>query len=209
MPVSIKGHPTKRRLPDCINTLPFGPGKSPGQPTKYKGQATLDLVFGLALLGASEEEMIRVLDIHTDTFYEWKKHIPEFAEAIENGKERADAEVANSLYKRAKGYTYSEEVTVFKNGKHEIETIQRTVQPDVTAAKTWLAIRRRKVDKQSLRWVEQQEVVGPDGTPLVPPPTIAPNGKRLQDMTVEELEALNLLAGLADPLDDVPPDAGP
>ena len=208
MPVSIKGHPTKRRLPDCVNPLPFGPGISQGQPTKYKGQATLDLVFGLALLGASDEEMCRVLEINTDTFYRWKKEIPEFHEAVENGKERADAEVATSLYTRAKGYTYNEEVTIFENGSHKIETISKTVLPDVTAAKTWLGIRRRKVDKTSLRWVEQQEVVGPDGTPLVPPPTIAPNGKRLQDMTVEELEALNLLAGADDPLDDVPLDDG-
>ena len=55
----------------------------------------------LALLGSTDAEMADSLGIALSTFYVWKKQFAEFADAIKAGKEMANADVAESLYKKA------------------------------------------------------------------------------------------------------------
>lgn len=65
-----------------------------------------------------------MLDINEDTLHEWKKVHPDFSESLKEGKERADANVAQRLYDRAMG-----------NGR---------LPPDVTACIFWLKNRRKQ-----------------------------------------------------------------
>ena len=122
-----------------------------GRPTDYKPEYC-DLVFKLCLLGATDEEMADVLGVATSTFYKWKKEIPAFSEAINNGKVKADAEVAEKLRNRALGYSCEEEKVVIIDGQPQIIKTTKHYPPDATSAIFWL--KNRKSDK----WREKQEV---------------------------------------------------
>ncbi len=48
------------------------------------------------------------MDIATSTLALWEEKYSEFSEAISTGRRLADAEVEDSLFKRATGYDYDE-----------------------------------------------------------------------------------------------------
>ena len=96
--------------------------------------------------GLTDEQIAHNIGIATGTLYEWKKEHAEIAEALKKGKEVADIEVENALYKRAVGYDYEEtKVEVEANGKKKITKFTRHVAPDVTAQIFWL--KNRKPEK--------------------------------------------------------------
>lgn len=96
--------------------------------------------------GLTDEQIAHNIGIATGTLYEWKKQHVEIAEALKKGKEVADIEVENALYKRAIGYDYEEtKVEVEANGKKKITKFTRHVAPDVTAQIFWL--KNRKPEK--------------------------------------------------------------
>ena len=75
---------------------------------KYRKWLTDDgkmLLKAWARDGLSDEQLCKKMDISVSTFYEWKKKYPELSEALSRGKEIADVEVENALYKTALGYT--------------------------------------------------------------------------------------------------------
>ncbi len=61
-----------------------------GRPTKYN-LGKIDLMMPLFKEGASILEICAELDIHPDTFYEWKEKYPEFSEAIRIGESLSEA----------------------------------------------------------------------------------------------------------------------
>lgn len=130
-----------------------GEALPPGRPTLYKPHMC-DIVRSMALLGATEKQMIDTLGIGNQTFAEWKNTIPEFQEAINEGRALADAKVAESLYHRALGYSHPEE-KIFNNGGEILraETIRR-YPPDTQAASLWL--RNRQPDK----WRDTKDISG-------------------------------------------------
>lgn len=130
-----------------------------GRPTKYKPEYA-ELAFNYCLLGATDEEMANFFEISVATLYNWKNDYPEFLEAIKNGKEKADAEVAKSLYNRAKGYE-QEVVKVFQfQGQPIVVPVTEKVAPDTGAAIFWLKNRHPK------RWRDRVEHTGADGGPI-------------------------------------------
>ena len=78
-----------------------------GRPTKYKPEYSQQ-TYKLCLLGATDIELADFFDVSEATINNWKIDYPEFLESIKNGKERADATVAESLYKRANGYEHED-----------------------------------------------------------------------------------------------------
>lgn len=79
-----------------------------GRPSKYNDDTKGEInrrVYELALLGLTDKQIAPVLGIVESTLNEWKNKFPEFSESIKKGKIIADAEVAKSFYKVAKGYT--------------------------------------------------------------------------------------------------------
>ncbi|PHJ87897.1 hypothetical protein, partial [Nostoc linckia] len=72
------------------------------------------------------------------TIHRWKLEYPDFREALSLGKEAADAKVAESLFKRATGYSFDSEKVFFVDGEaHRVEIIEH-VPPDTKAAMWWL-----------------------------------------------------------------------
>lgn len=121
-------------------------GNEPGPGRKSKYEPWMDAqVFRLALLGLTDEEMAKALGISHETFYRWQDENPAFCEAIQSGKVRADAEIAHSLFQRAKGMVVTSE-RAFKDKKGEVVVAQMKTEipPDSRAAIHWLANRRRK-----------------------------------------------------------------
>lgn len=90
-------------------------GNKGGRPSKYNPELYPEKANKLALLGLTDEEMAVALDIHTATFYQWQKDYPEFSEAIREGKVTADANVAQSLYKKAMSGDTSSAIFWLKN----------------------------------------------------------------------------------------------
>ncbi len=61
-----------------------------GRPTKYKKEMC-ETVIELMKEGASQQEVLAVLDISNDTFYRWKKENEEFSETIKRGIQLSQA----------------------------------------------------------------------------------------------------------------------
>jgi hypothetical protein len=128
-------------------------GTRRGAPTLYRSELA-DLARRLALLGATDQEMADSLGIDQVTLDRWKARHTEFGIAIEHGKIRADAEIAESLFNRARGMSVRA-VKIFQGtpeGGPVIVPHQEHLPPDVGAAKLWLS--RRQPDL----WREKQQI---------------------------------------------------
>ena len=63
-------------------------------------------VTRLCLLGCTDEDLARMLEIEVSTLTLWKSKYPELMAAIREGREDADAHIAQAMYHRAKGYSH-------------------------------------------------------------------------------------------------------
>lgn len=132
-----------------------------GRPTKYKPEYA-ELARKFCLLGATDKRLGELFEVNTDTINEWKKVHPEFSVSIDEGRHIADAEIANSLYHRAKGYSHPEvDIKVIQNQVVMTDLIKH-YPPDTTAASLWL--RNRQGDKW--RDKTEHELTGKDGGPI-------------------------------------------
>lgn len=127
-----------------------------GRPTDYKEEYCVQ-VEKLCKLGATDKEIADFFEVDESTVNRWKLEYPEFCESIKKGKIIADAEVAESLYKKATGFT-NEEVKIFQSdGKPLIVPFTAYYPPDTAAINIWLKNRRGRVDKGAQRWADKVE----------------------------------------------------
>lgn len=121
------------------------PVPGPGRDTLYD-PAMNDMARKLALLGLVDEEMAKFFGVHVSTYYRWQEQNPAFREAVNEGKVVADANVADSLYKRATG-EHVEIEKVVKNretGEHAVIKVKSYIPGEAGAALNWLKNRRRQ-----------------------------------------------------------------
>lgn len=109
----------------------------------------LDEIQGWAMSGLTDEQIADNLGVAASTLYEYKKKYPEFSEALKKGKDIADAQVVNALFKLATGFSYCEETTTVTG---EVVPIHRYSKPNTTAAIFW--VKNRQPDK----WRDKTEV---------------------------------------------------
>jgi uncharacterized HAD superfamily protein len=128
-----------------------------GRPTKYKAEYA-EQVYRLCLLGATDADIADFFGVKESTVNNWKKAHKEFLESIKRGKILADAEVAGSLFKRAKGYAYEEttfekicidvdgveEEDDIKTEAYKKKVVTKEVAADPTSMIFWLKNRQRK-----------------------------------------------------------------
>lgn len=112
-----------------------------GRPTRYKSEYA-EQARKLCLLGATDEALADFFEVSKVTINAWKKAHPEFLNSLKIGKQIADANVADSLYNRALGYSHPE-IKVFNN-MGEIVTFEceKHYPPDPTSAIFWLKNRQ-------------------------------------------------------------------
>jgi hypothetical protein len=112
-----------------------------GRPTEYKKEYD-EQAEKLCKLGAIDTELADFFNVSEQTINTWKKKHPTFLESIKRGKEIADMEVANSLYKKATGYT-TDDVKIFQYEGMPVKVPYiKEYQPDTTSIIFWLKNRR-------------------------------------------------------------------
>ncbi len=140
-----------------------------GRPTSYK-QEYAEQAYKLCLLGATDKEMANFFGVSEQTLNAWKKAHAAFLESITRGKMLADAEVAEKLFHRAKGYSH-EAVKIFNHqGVEMVVPYVEHYPPDTQAASLWLR------NRQPAKWRDKQEIdhTSSDGS-------MSPQGRTLDD----------------------------
>lgn len=140
-------------------------GDKGGRPTKYKPEFCKE-AYKLCLLGSTDKQLADFFEVAESTLNLWKLEYPEFSEHIKKGKTLADAEVAEGLFKRAKGYrckatkfaTYEGQIT------DQVDYIEH-YPPDTAACFIWLKCR------QPDRWKQNPDPYKDTDTP--PPISIS------------------------------------
>jgi hypothetical protein len=122
-----------------------------GRPTKYQ-KAFNRQAYKLCLLGATDRELADFFEVNVDTIHTWKTVHKGFSDSLKRGKSKADAIVAEALYKKAIGYSRNE--LDFRTIKERIVKVKvsRYYPPDTTAAIFWL--KNRQKDK----WRDKQVI---------------------------------------------------
>lgn len=120
-----------------------------GRPTKYSPEY-VEEVYKLCLLGATDEQIADFFGVTVQTLLNWCDAHPQFLEARKNGKERADAKVAEALYHRALGYSHpAVKIMSYEGSSWEHEYTER-YPPDTAAAFIWLKNRAGWRDKHEV-----------------------------------------------------------
>ena len=132
-----------------------------GRPSSWRPEFA-EMAFKFCLLGASNKQLAEFFGVAVSTIHMWRDAIPEFSDAVKRGKEIADAEIAHSLYQRAKGYSHPEDDIKALNGAIVITPTTKHYPPDTGAATLWLKNRQGHI------WRDKTENVhtGPDGGPI-------------------------------------------
>ena len=102
-------------------------------------------IEGWARDGLTLEQIAGNCGCSTSTLREWNKKNPAISTALKTGREAADYQVENALYKRATGYEYDE--TTYARSERDgdmkaVRQIRKTALPDITAIIYWLKNRR-------------------------------------------------------------------
>ena len=111
---------------------------------------------GLVLLrawardGLTDDQIARNCGVSRSTLSAWKLAHPDISDALKKGKDIADIEVENALYRRAVGYAYDETSVEESPDGVKRKTVTKQMAPDVTAQIFWLKNRRPDV------WRERQ-----------------------------------------------------
>jgi hypothetical protein len=147
-----------------------------GPPENTYDEALLEQTYKYALLGCTNREIAGLFGISSQQLDFWMSERPGFRDAMECGRDLADANVARSLYSRACGYSHPAVKIFYDKEAGEVVKVPYTeyYPPDTTAATKWLSNRRRHKD---LSWADTQTVAfegGPTDTTL-PLPVIVIN----------------------------------
>ena len=106
----------------------------------------------LCKLGAIDKDLADFFEVSEQTINNWKQEYKEFYLALKKGKLIADANVAESLYKRATGYEHKEDVIFNDKGTPLVVPTIKRYPPDTTAMIFWLKNRRPG------EWRDKQEI---------------------------------------------------
>lgn len=136
---------------------------------KYRDWLTADglaRVEQWARAGLTNEQIADKIGIGCNTLSVWRKQFESFAKALDSGKECADIQVENALFKKANGYTvkirkaYKLKDVVYENGKKvseserlEFADEETYVPGDIKAQIFWLTNRKSDV------WREKTSVL--------------------------------------------------
>ena len=129
------------------------------RPTDYR-QEYAEQARKLCLLGFTDKQLAAFFGVNESTINRWKDKYPEFCKSIKSGKVVADAQVAESLFKRATGIEVTE-VEVRDDGKKKVKRVtKKHIPPDPTAQIFWLKNRQPEIwrDKPTVENSVQEAV---------------------------------------------------
>lgn len=139
------------------------PGRrSVGRPTLFRDDY-VEQAYKLCLLGATDAELADFFEVSERTINTWKDEYPEFLQSLRAGKASADAAVAESLYKRALGYSHPDVHISNFQGAITVTDITKHYPPDTGAAFIWLK------NRQPHKWKDKVEVKEDINLNIFPP----------------------------------------
>lgn len=135
-------------------------------PKKYNPKYHDAWAWSLAMKGCDNKEIAEAMGISARTVIRWSKTtdskgneiLSSFGEALQEGKDAADAKVEKKLYERALGYDVEESentVDIDPNGNIKPvrrKTTKKHIAPDTMAIMYWLNNRRRG------EWAQRQDI---------------------------------------------------
>lgn len=114
-----------------------------GRPPKYRAEFA-EQARRLCLLGLTDLQLAGFFGVNEATLGRWKKAYPDFCMSMKSSKVEADTKVAESLYRRAMGYSHPEEKIFCQEGAIIRAETLRHYPPDTTACFFWLKNRQPK-----------------------------------------------------------------
>ena len=123
-----------------------------GRPSKYKEEYA-EQARKLCLLGATDAKLADFFEVDEATINRWKHDFPEFCKSLKAGKMQADAEIAESLFNRAKGYVAPDLDIKMYDGQIIETPYMKHYPPDATSMIFWLK------NRQPDLWREKREAV--------------------------------------------------
>ena len=125
----------------------------------------LALIEGWARDGLSMEQIANNIGISRRQLYNWKDDNCTICTALENGKEQANYQVENSLFRLATGYYFEESVSVGDESAAVVRSVKKYVRPDFRAIEMWLKTKwpERYAKKESLE-IQKLQIMLPDET---------------------------------------------
>lgn len=143
---------------------------------KYNSAYHDPWAWSLAVKGATDVEIADAFGVSEKAVNNWKykkgadgkplideegnKVLTSFGEALQCGKDAADASVEHSMYKRATGYEVTEEEKILEYGTDgsvkpiRIRSTKKHIPPDTMAGMYWLNNRKRKTGE----WSQRQDI---------------------------------------------------
>jgi hypothetical protein len=113
----------------------------PGRPTlnnpEHAGRAR-----DLCARGATNHDLAGRFGVARSTIGQWIAHHPEFAEAVQQGRDVADGVAVESLFTRVTGYNHPAEKVFLYRGEPRTVTYTAHVPPETRACMFWLRNRR-------------------------------------------------------------------
>lgn len=114
-----------------------------GRAEEWQKEEKLLLLEGWARDGLTDDQIAENMGISVRTLYRWKGKNCQICQALKKGKEAADRQVENALFKRAIGYEYEEVREESKDGIVTKRTITtKHIPGDTTAQIFWLKNRK-------------------------------------------------------------------
>jgi len=137
-------------------------------PGKYR-EWFPDLVRWMARSGLTSLEVARELKISKQTLYVWRAKYPDLADAMDDGRDLADARVEDSLFQRARGISWEEKTfeSQWNSATEKFEmgctkVVTKFTPPDTGAGCFWLKNRR----PDQWRDINRFEHTGKEGEPI-------------------------------------------
>lgn len=82
-------------------------------------------IEGWARDGLTDEQIAKNIGISRSTLSEWKKKFSDISDSLKKGKDVADRQVENALFKRALGYEYTERQAKIVDRDKDIVDVER------------------------------------------------------------------------------------
>jgi hypothetical protein len=131
----------------------------PGRPTLYKPEHA-DRARELCARGATNPDLAGRFGVARSTIDLWIATHPEFAEAVQQGRDVADAIAVESLFTRVTGYNHRVEKVFLYRGEPRTATYTAHIPPETRACMYWLRNRRpedwREISERAAAEVAQE-----------------------------------------------------
>jgi len=144
------------------------------RPSRYKAEFAEQAVQ-LCRLGATDKELAEFFGVTERTINAWKGAHPAFLHALKEGKQLADAQVADKLFQRAIGYSHPDVHISNYQGLVTITPITKHYPPDPTSMIFWLKNRRPDL------WRDKPEPDDGEGSVLPVKVEISVKDARIRD----------------------------